>query len=40
MYLSEYLSGEMLMIKTFDSVINDKEIQSISFFDTKIPINH
>lgn len=33
-------SGDMLFIKTFENVINDKEIKSITFFDTEIPIIH
>ena len=32
-------NGEMLLIKTFDNVINDKEIKSITFLETIIPIN-
>ncbi len=38
MHHLDHLSGEILFIKTFENVINDKEIQSITFFDTEIPI--
>lgn len=38
MYLSEYGLNEAIIIKTFENVINDKEIESIVFFDTIIPI--
>lgn len=38
MYLAEYGLDEMLNIKTFENVINDKEIESILFFGTKINI--
>ena len=31
-------SGDMIFIKTFDSMINDKEIKSITFFGTEIPL--
>lgn len=30
--------GDMVFVKTFDNVINDKEIKSIEFFDTEIKI--
>lgn len=33
-------NGDMLFIKTFDKVMNDKEIKSITFFDTEIQIVH
>lgn len=33
-----FISGDMLFIKTFESVINDKEIKSVTFFDTEINI--
>lgn len=36
---SDLLSNQLLTIKTFENVINDKEITSIVFFDKKIPIN-
>ncbi len=39
MHLAEHGIGEMLNIKTFENVINDKEIKSILFFSTEIPIN-
>ncbi len=39
MHHLDHLSGEMLFIKTFESVINDKEIKSISFFGTEVEIN-
>jgi hypothetical protein len=45
-YLDNYLYlggrniGRMLTIKTFENVINDKEIASIVFFGTKIPIDN
>lgn len=38
MHHLEHLSGEILFIKNFENVINDKEIKSIIFFDTEIPI--
>ncbi|WP_144942007.1 DUF4179 domain-containing protein [Paenibacillus sp. 32O-W] len=38
LYLSEHISEQILMIKTFENVINDKEIASIVFFDKEIPI--
>ncbi|MCQ6560652.1 hypothetical protein [Paenibacillus mendelii] len=37
-YAGELNNGEMLTIKTFENVINDKEITSIVFFDKVIPI--
>lgn len=36
---SNYMSNQMVTIKTFENVINDKEIASIVFFDKEIPIN-
>lgn len=33
-------SGNILFIKTFDNVINDKEVKSITFFSTEILIVH
>jgi len=39
LHLSKNLDREMLMIKTFDKVINDKEIDSIEFFGREIPIS-
>lgn len=36
MHHLEYSSGNMLFIKTFENVINDKEIESITFFETEI----
>lgn len=38
MHYLEYSSGNMLFIKTFKNVINDREIESITFFDTGIQI--
>lgn len=35
---ADFLTGEMLFIKTFENVINHKEIASITFFDTELPI--
>lgn len=40
MHSVEYGIGHMLTIKTFENVINDKEIASIVFFDKEIPINN
>ncbi len=40
MYHLEHFRGDMLFIKTFESVINDKDIKSITFFDTEIQIVH
>ncbi len=37
---SNYLSDQLLTIKMFENVINDKEIASIVFFDKEIPINN
>lgn len=37
---SEYLSNQMLTIKTFDSLINEKEIASFVFFGKEIPVNN
>ncbi|MFD0678363.1 MULTISPECIES: hypothetical protein [unclassified Paenibacillus] len=36
--LSDLLSNQLITIKTFGNVINDKEIASIVFFDKEIPI--
>ncbi|XID90342.1 hypothetical protein ACF3MZ_17515 [Paenibacillaceae bacterium WGS1546] len=36
--LSDLMNGHLLSIKTFENVINDKEIASIEFFDQEIPI--
>ncbi|MFX3633932.1 MAG: hypothetical protein ACE3L7_26615 [Candidatus Pristimantibacillus sp.] len=38
--LSDLLSNQLLTIKTFESVINDKEITSIEFFESEIPLGH
>lgn len=35
---ADYLSGELLTIKTFENVINDKAIRSITFFDEQIEL--
>lgn len=35
---SDLLNDEMITIKTFENVINDKEIASIVFFDKEIPL--
>lgn len=40
MHSIEYGTGHMLTIKTFENVINDKEIASIVFFDKEIPIHN
>ncbi len=37
--LSNFGSGKMELVKTFEQVINDKEIASIEFFQTVIPIH-
>ncbi len=37
---ANHLTGQILTIKKFKSVINDKEIASIVFFDKEIPINN
>ncbi|MFB9274220.1 hypothetical protein [Cohnella cellulosilytica] len=36
--LSDLLSSRMLIIKTFEQVINDKEIASVVFFGVEIPL--
>lgn len=36
---SHYVSNQLITLKTFDNVINDKEIESFVFFGKKIPIN-
>ncbi|WP_079913210.1 hypothetical protein [Paenibacillus sp. 32352] len=38
MHLLDYLNDQMLTIKTFENVINDKEIASIVFFDKEIQL--
>ncbi|MNW20648.1 hypothetical protein D3C71_2211300 [compost metagenome] len=38
MQVMNYLDEQMITIKTFDQVINDKEIESVEFFDQTIPI--
>ncbi len=38
--LSDLLSGRMLTIKTFEQVINDKEIASVVFFGAEVPIDN
>lgn len=38
--VSDLLSSQLLTIKTFENVINDKEIASIVFFDKEIPITN
>ncbi len=40
MHNLDHLKGEMIFIKTFESVINDKEIKSITFYNTEIEINN
>lgn len=40
LYLADNISGQILTIKTFENVINDKEIASIVFFDKEIPIKN
>lgn len=40
MSLGNYLPNTIMSIKEFDKVINDKEIKSIIFFDTEIPITN
>ncbi len=40
MYLAETGLGQMLNVKTFENVLNDKEIESVTFFNTEIPIIH
>lgn len=40
LYLADNISGQILTIKTFENVINDKEIASIVFFDKEIPIQN
>lgn len=40
MYLGDYIIDQMITIKNFENVINDKEIASIVFFDKEIPINN
>ncbi|MEK4008006.1 hypothetical protein [Paenibacillus sp. FSL H3-0333] len=39
MSASHYVSNQLITLKTFDNVINDKEIESFVFFGKKIPIN-
>ncbi|QGQ98050.1 hypothetical protein EHS13_25725 [Paenibacillus psychroresistens] len=39
-YQGDLISGQILTIKTFENVINDKEITSIVFFDKKVQINN
>lgn len=36
--VSDHLRNQLLTIKTFENAINDKEIASVVFFHTKIPI--
>lgn len=38
--LSDFLSNQLLTIKRFENIINDKEIASIVFFDKEIPIKN
>ena len=38
MYRADYYAGEILVIKTFQNVINEKEISSVSFFGAEIPL--
>ena len=38
--LSDFLNGELLTIKTFEQVINEKDIASIVFFGQEIPFRH
>ncbi|GGA04981.1 hypothetical protein GCM10008018_58640 [Paenibacillus marchantiophytorum] len=40
LHVLDYLNDQMLTIKTFEHVINDKEIASIVFFDKEIPIKN
>jgi len=40
LHLSDLLSRQILTIKTFDKVINDKEISSIVFFGAEVPIDN
>lgn len=40
MHNIEHLKGEMIFIKNFESVINDKEIKSITFFNNEFEINN
>lgn len=40
LYMADLMNGEMITIKTFDNVINDKEIASIVFFDHKIQMKN
>ncbi|AIQ59881.1 hypothetical protein [Paenibacillus borealis] len=37
---SDYLSNQMLTIKTFDNLINEKEIVSFKFFGKVFPVNN
>lgn len=39
MALGDYLSNTTMSIKVFEKIINDKEIESIEFFDTVLTIN-
>jgi len=39
LHLNDLLSRQILTIKTFDRVINDKEISSVVFFGAEIPID-
>ncbi|RKD25996.1 hypothetical protein BEP19_03460 [Ammoniphilus oxalaticus] len=39
MYVADTLKEELFIMKTFENVINDKEIESIVFFDTVIPVD-
>lgn len=34
----DYINRELLSIKVFDGIINDKAIKSVAFFDTEIPV--
>lgn len=37
--VDDYTSDEVISVKRFESIINDKEIESIEFFDIIIPVN-
>lgn len=39
MSASYYESNQLITLKTFDNIINDKEIESFVFFGKKIPLN-
>ncbi|MDQ0194793.1 hypothetical protein [Paenibacillus wynnii] len=38
--VSDFLSNQLLTIKTFENIINDKEIASFVFFDKEIPMKN